>query len=139
MHFSNRPPTLNMSMEEGHIFHCGAKSCKKTVQRFLDKKDGKSTSNLRKHVKSCWGEDAVSTVDNAKNANEAHEGVVKGLLMTGSITAAFEKSGKGKVTFLHRQHTKTEAKYVQDHIDLHINLKLCSNRAEIVRWVSENL
>ena len=62
----------------------------------------------------------VSTVDNAKNVNEAHEGVVKGLLTTGSITAAFEKSGKGKVTFSHRQHTKMEAK------------------AEIIHWVSEN-
>ena len=62
----------------------------------------------------------VSTVDNAKNLNEAREGVVKGLLTTGSITAAFEKSGKGKVTFSHRQHTKMEAK------------------AEIIRWVSEN-
>jgi hypothetical protein len=59
--------------------------------------------------------------------------------MTGSITAAFEKSGKGKVTFSHRQHTKTEAKYVHGHIDLHKKLKLCCNRAEIVRWVSENL
>ena len=62
----------------------------------------------------------VSTADNAKNLNEACEGVVKGLLTTGSITAAFEKSGKGKVTFSHRQHTKMEAK------------------AEIVCWVSEN-
>jgi dihydroorotase len=113
--------------------------CKKTVWRFLDKKDGKSTSNLQKHAKSCWGEDAVSTADNAKNANEACKGVVKSLLMMSSITATFEKSGKGKVTFLHRQHTKTEAKYVQGHINLYIKLKLCSNRAEIVHWVSENL
>ena len=59
-------------------------------------------------------------MDNAKNSNEAREGVVEGLLTTGSITAAIEKSRKGKVTFSHRQHTKMEAK------------------AEIVHWVSEN-
>jgi hypothetical protein len=34
--------------------------------------------------------------------------------------AAFERKGKGKVTFSHRQHTKTES------------------RAEIVRWVTES-
>ena len=31
---------------------------------------------------------------------------------TGSITAAFERKGKGKITYSHRQHTKMETKYV---------------------------
>jgi hypothetical protein len=39
----------------------------------------------------------------------------------GSITASFEQKGKGKVTYRHRQHTRTET------------------RAEIVCWVAENL
>ena len=38
-------------------------------------------------------------MDNARNMNEASKGVVKGLLNTGSITAAFAKLGKGKVIF----------------------------------------
>ena len=62
----------------------------------------------------------VSTVDNAKNVNEAHEGVVKCLLNTGSIIAAFVKLGKGKVIFLQGQHTKMKAK------------------AKIKHWVLEN-
>jgi hypothetical protein len=37
-----------------------------------------------------------------------------------SITAAFERMGKGKVTYLHRQHTTMEL------------------RVEIVRWVAES-
>ena len=31
---------------------------------------------------------------------------------TGSITAAFKRQGKGKVTYSHRQHTKMETKLV---------------------------
>jgi len=37
-----------------------------------------------------------------------------------SITAAFERKGKGKVKYSHRQHTKTEA------------------RAEIIQWVAKS-
>lgn len=46
---------------------------------------------------------------------------VKGYLNPQSITAAFERKGKGKVKYSYRQHTKTESK------------------AEIVRWVSESM
>jgi hypothetical protein len=45
---------------------------------------------------------------------------MKGILDLQSITAAFEQKGKGKVTFSHRQHTKTKL------------------RAEIVWWVAES-
>jgi hypothetical protein len=45
---------------------------------------------------------------------------VKGILDPQSITTAFKRMGKSKVTFSHRQHTKTEL------------------RAEIVRWVAES-
>ena len=80
------------------------------IRRYLDTRDSKSTSNMRKHVKSCWGEDVLDVVGDAKNANEARESIVKPLLRTGSITSAFERKGKGKVTYSHRQHTKTETR-----------------------------
>jgi hypothetical protein len=38
----------------------------------------------------------------------------------GLITTAFERKGKGRVTYSHKQHTTTES------------------RAELVRWVAEN-
>jgi hypothetical protein len=58
--------------------------------------------------------------DSAKTADELRELIVDGKLKSSTITAAFTRQGKGKVTYSHRQHTKTEA------------------RAEIVRWVAES-
>jgi hypothetical protein len=92
-----------------------AKSCKhksRGVRRFLDKGDAKSTGNMRKHAKRCWGEDIVKSADKAANANEVRQTTIKGFLDPQSITAAFERKGKGKVTYSHRQHSKTEARYV---------------------------
>jgi len=47
-----------------HVFECAAGKCKarngRDVRRFLDKGDAKSTSNMRKHAKGCWGEEAVA-------------------------------------------------------------------------------
>lgn len=60
------------------------------------------------------------SADNTKNANEVQLTTVKGLLDPQSITATFERTGKGKVKFSHRQHMKTES------------------RAEIVWWVAES-
>src|SRR5882724_11896822 len=84
----------------------------KMVWRFLNTKDSTSTSNLRKHVKSCWGKDALEVGMAAGTAKDAHESVVKEIKGSGSITAAFKRKGKGKVTFSYCQHTKTEAKSV---------------------------
>ena len=121
-----------------------AKSCKhksRSVRRFLDKGDAKSTSNMWKHAKKCWGDDIVASADKALNANEVRQTTVKGFLDPQSITAAFERKGKGKVTYSHRQHTKTEARYVQGSFR---SLTSCwqftgwLDRAEIVRWVSES-
>ena len=98
-----------------HAFQCMAKSCKhksRGVRRFLDKGDAKSTGNMRKHAKRCWGEDIVKSADKASNANEVRQTTIKGFLDPQSITAAFERKGKGKVTYSHRQHSKTEARYV---------------------------
>jgi hypothetical protein len=66
---------------------------------------------MRRHAKTCWGEEATKAADEAANVNEAHTKVIGGILRTGSITAAFERKGKGKVTYSHKQHTKTEMKY----------------------------
>ena len=38
--------------------------------------------------------------------------LAKSNLRDGSITTEFARIGKGKVTFSHRQHTKTEARCV---------------------------
>ncbi|KAG2092146.1 uncharacterized protein F5147DRAFT_779766 [Suillus discolor] len=104
-----------------HVFKCSAKGCKVTIRHFLNKKDARSTGNMRKHAKSCWGEEVLQAADDAKSAAEVRATIVASVLRDGSITSAFERKGKGKVTYSHRQHTRTESK------------------AEIVKWVSESL
>jgi hypothetical protein len=111
------------------------------IWRYLDTADGKSTSNLHRHAKTCWGEEAVVGADAAKSHGATHEVVEKSLMMLdGSITAMFEcVKGNGKVTYSHKQHTKTEARYT-----LISHLSSCPHTdrvvsMEIVRWVAESM
>ena len=122
--FGPEPLVEHVEGRRCHAFQCLAKHCKqksRSVRRYLDTSDAKSTGNLRKHAKKCWGTEIVATADKAKTAKEVRDTTVKGYLDPQPITAAFEREGKGKVTYSYRQHTKTEAK------------------AEIVRWVCESM
>jgi hypothetical protein len=103
-----------------HVFKCLARGCFHKIHRFLDKGDKTSTGNIRKHVRSCWGENVMKTICGAKDLAAARNGITE-YTDKGSITASFEQKGKGKVTYWHRQHTRTKT------------------RAEIVCWVAENL
>jgi hypothetical protein len=108
-------PIPNIGHENGRRYHefiCAAHGCLKKIRRFLDKKDAKSTGNMRKHVKLCWGADAIDAADGTKNATEAHNTVIKPLTRDGSISAVFKRIGMEKVTYSHRQHTKVETKCV---------------------------
>jgi hypothetical protein len=81
------------------------------VRRYLDTSDAKwpkSTGNLRKHAKVCWGEEAVAAADQTRNVDAAREALRK--IKDGSITEAFQRVGKGKVTYSHHQHTTTESR-----------------------------
>jgi hypothetical protein len=62
----------------------------------------------------------IESADKANNANEVQATTVRGILNPELITAAFERTGKGKVMYSHSQHTTTES------------------RAEIVCWVAES-
>jgi hypothetical protein len=100
-----------------HVFTCIAKTCKakgkfpRRINRFIDKGDASSTSNLRKHAKICWGDDIVKAADETKDAKLARAIVVKSGLCNRSITEMFERAkGQGAVTYSHTQHTKTETK-----------------------------
>ncbi len=48
--------------------------------------------------------------DNTHGIDAAREVLAKSKLQDGSITAEFERIGKGKVTYSYCQHTKTEAR-----------------------------
>ena len=91
-----------------HEFHCFGRSCKKTIRRYLDKKDASSTGNMQKHAKTCWGADVVKAAMDTENAEDARKVLSKH--KDGSIAAAFQVKGKGKVTYSHRQHTRMETR-----------------------------
>jgi hypothetical protein len=104
-------PEPEIGYENGrrfHIFRCAAKGCKQSIRRYLDKGDAKSTSNLHKHAKICWGGETVATINGMGSVD-----VVRDTMKThksGSILSAFKRKVKGSVTYSHRQHTKTETR-----------------------------
>ncbi|TFY74661.1 hypothetical protein EWM64_g9351, partial [Hericium alpestre] len=51
--------------------------------------------------------------DDCKKASKAREQVVKGFLKTRSIVQAFRRTGKGTVSYSHRQHTKVETRLMK--------------------------
>jgi hypothetical protein len=111
--FAPRPSIEYVDGRRCHTFQCAAKPCKmreRIVRRFLDKGDAKSTGNLRKHARKCWGEDVVASADNAQSADDVRHVGQGGKLAPGLITAAFARAGKGKVSYSHIQHTRTEAR-----------------------------
>jgi hypothetical protein len=100
---------------KAHIFECTATSCcqkTKYIRRLLYTGDTSSTSNLRRHAKVCWGEEAITAADRTGSAATARKALANKSGTNGSITAAFERVGKGKVTYSHRQYTKAESRYV---------------------------
>ena len=116
--FFNRTPRIEyVDKRRVHVFVCGASHCKgkhgRDVRRFLDTGDAKSTSSLHRHVKMCWGNEAVSAADNMKDLEGARSILVKsGLKRNRSITQAFERIGKEKASYSHCQYTYTETRYV---------------------------
>ncbi|KAF8798677.1 hypothetical protein BYT27DRAFT_7122876 [Phlegmacium glaucopus] len=123
--FKQIPSITYIKDRRVHIFECAAARCLdkgngRMVRRYLDTGDAKSTSNLRKHAKICWGDEAVAAADNTKSIQAAREALENMVSVNSSITEAFKCVAKGKVTYSHRQHTTTKA------------------RAEIVRWVAES-
>lgn len=116
--FGKVPDITYINGRCAHEFRCSSKSCKakgvnkRIVRRYLDTTDCKSTSNLKRHAIMCWGTENVDRALAAKvNIDEAR--VTLAGLKDGSITAAFERTGKGKVSYSHRQHTKAETRYLK--------------------------
>ncbi|KAN0082695.1 hypothetical protein V8E55_008490, partial [Tylopilus felleus] len=57
--FELQPQIVVMNGQHAHKFRCCAHRCKYIVCWFLDTADPQSTSNMWKHVKSCWGPDVL--------------------------------------------------------------------------------
>ena len=112
--FKQTPSIVYIKGRCVHEFECAATRCMGkgngcTMRRYLDTSDAKSTSNLHKHVKICWGEDTVAAADNTKSIQAACEVLGKMNPRNSSITQAFKRAAKGTMTYSHHQHTSTEA------------------------------
>jgi len=119
--FQRKPAIVTIDGRRVHEFQCTASNCKgrgrnpRIVRRYLDTSDRNSTGNLRKHVRQCWGDEILRDADNCGDLESTRNGLSRaGREIDGSITAAFERigKGKGKVTYSHRQHDKTQTRFV---------------------------
>lgn len=108
---------VEKNRRRAHKFHCAGMICQSTVTRYLDGKDSTSTSNLRKHARVCrsWGPEALDIAEEAGfNATETRKRL-NDVMRSGSIEKAFERKGKGRITFSTRQHTREETRYVNGY------------------------
>lgn len=96
----------------GHRFTCAAPECGRGITRWLDKKDATSTSNLRTHVESCryWGEGVLEVAMGRYTTADEARPCLQQYLRNGKLTSAFERAGKGKVTYSTTQHTSLETR-----------------------------
>lgn len=104
--FKSSPTIHYVGNRRVHVFECLAENCKakgknpRFVNRYLDKADARSTSNLRKHVKTCWGTNILAEADKIKDLDAIRAVVGETELKDGSLAAAFEGMRKGKLTYI---------------------------------------
>ncbi|KAF8547965.1 hypothetical protein OG21DRAFT_1489775 [Imleria badia] len=84
-------------LEPAHEFKCSAQGCKVKIQQYLDTKDARSTGNMRKHVKACWGSEALNAADDAKDASDMWHKIV--YVRTCQQIAKMLKGYDGKLSF----------------------------------------
>ena len=60
------------------------------VHEYLDTSNTKSTGNLYKHAKICWGKGVVAAAVETRNVQSAHNALSKLKSVDSSITAAFQ-------------------------------------------------
>jgi hypothetical protein len=93
--FQPRPIVQVVNDRRCHEFICGAPHCKgkgakgRNVHQFLDMGDVRSTSNLHKHAKMCWGAELVEQADGTKDIMGIRAGLTNTKMIDGSIVASF--------------------------------------------------
>jgi hypothetical protein len=123
--FHPEPVTCLVDGRPCQVFKCAAAHCKYSsheVRRYLDKKDAKSTGNLCKHATRCFGEEAIKQVSKAASAADVRKsGVLASGQYSQAIDVMFERTGKGNVSYSHRQHTSIETRSVERSLVQQIN------------------
>jgi len=112
--FKSLPLVEYIKDRKAHAFICAATQCRgqtRSVRRFLDKSDAKSTSNMHRHAKVCWGVEAIEAADGTQDKKAALRALENLETNNGSIVAAFQQVGERKPIYNLSQHTKTKARY----------------------------
>ncbi len=104
--FFEQPQIVKMDGRVAHEFKCRKRGCMASVRRYLDKKDAKSTGNLRKHAKACWGSNIIDAADSAINPDEVLE-IISSVLKGGSIAGAHKIKSKGRDSDTYSPHPHT--------------------------------
>ena len=64
-------------------------------------------------MRYCWGDEVLQGADACADLDSVREGLDKATKhRDGSISTAFERKGKGKLTYSHRQHMTTEVRFM---------------------------
>ena len=59
------------------------------VHHFLNTGDAQPTSNMWKHVQSCWGPEVLTAADSVQDADEVCTKIVKSVLCYNSFSSLF--------------------------------------------------
>ncbi|KAI1782437.1 hypothetical protein LXA43DRAFT_905787 [Ganoderma leucocontextum] len=112
--FEPRPTIEYKGGRRSHLFKCAKKNCKakEGVRRYLDTQDSTSTSNMRRHVERCWGSDALKIAQALGNAEDAWDQIFEKVLREVPLTAHFERKKGGHVSYMHRNFTKPETRFL---------------------------
>ncbi|RDX54669.1 hypothetical protein OH76DRAFT_1340676, partial [Lentinus brumalis] len=103
------------------VFRCAAKRCRtdSLVRRYLDKGDRSSSGNLHKHVRACWGAEAMAQAKELGDPTRVRGTLVADILRNGTITQYFARA-KAAATYSNRPMSRIQIRF------------------EFVRWVSES-
>ena len=63
---------------------------------------------MHQHAKIFWGEDNVERANASANIKLMRDAFNDARMIDGTLTAIFERTGKGKVTYSAHQHTWSE-------------------------------
>ena len=92
-----------------HVFKCANTGCRHLVRRYLTSRDKTSTNNLRKHVRKCWGVEALEAADQTSTMANAKD-CVERYRRTGNLKVAFGAAGKKTFRYSTIQHSPTETR-----------------------------
>ena len=94
------------------IFRCAVKKCRlgKPVRRFLDTLDARSSGNLFKHARSCWGEEVIAQAKELGDATQVRKTLVANILQTGAITKYFQPVKRGAPTYSNKPYRPIETR-----------------------------